>query len=128
MSGYTVLLHSSPVVWSTRKQSIIALSTAEAEYIALTTVMRKILYLQALIVELYEPVAPPIPVYCNNQGAITLASNNKFHTRMKHIDLQYHYVCSLVWSGILNIQYCPTEDNIVDVFTKALPRPRLTKL
>jgi hypothetical protein len=92
MSGYTVLLNSSPVVWSTQKQTIIALSTAEAEYIALTVVMHEILYLQALIVELYEPVIPPIPVYCDNQGAVTLTSNNKFHARMKHIDLQYHYV------------------------------------
>jgi hypothetical protein len=104
MSGYTVLLHNSPIAWSARKQSIIALSTAEAEYITLTVVMRKILYLQALIVELYEPVIPPIPVYCNNQGAVALASNNKFHTRTKHIDLGYHYVRSLVWSRILNLQ------------------------
>jgi hypothetical protein len=106
MSGYTVLLHSSPVAWSARKQSIITLSTAEAEYIALTTVVHEILYLQGLIMELDEPVAPPIPVYCDNQGAITLASNNKFHACMKHIDLQYHYICSLVQSRILNLQYC----------------------
>jgi hypothetical protein len=68
-------------------------------------------------VELYESVAPPIPIYCDNQDAITLASNNKFHACTKHIDLQYHYVHSLVQSGTLNIQYCPTEDNIADAFT-----------
>jgi hypothetical protein len=128
MSGYTILLHSSPVAWSTQKQTIIALSTAKAEYIALTVVMHEILYLQALIVELYELIIPPIPVYCDNQGAIALATNNKFHAWTKHIDLQYHYVRSLVQSGLLNLQYCPTEDNIVDIFTKALPRPQLTKL
>jgi hypothetical protein len=128
MLGYTVLLHSSPVAWSAQKQTIIALSTAEAEYIALTMVMCKILYLQALIAELYEPIIPPIPVYCDNQGAITLTTNNKFHAHTKHIDLQYHYVRSLVQSGLLNLQFCPTEDNIADIFTKALPRPRLTKL
>jgi hypothetical protein len=87
MSGYTVLLHSSLVAWSAQKQTIIAFSTAEAEYIALTAVMCKILYLQALIAELYEPVIPPIPVYCNNQGALALATNNKFHARTKHIDI-----------------------------------------
>jgi hypothetical protein len=87
MSGFTVLLHSSLVVWSAQKQTIITLSTAEVEYIALTVVMHEILYLQALIAELYEPVAPPIPVYCNNQGAIALTSNNKFHACMKHINL-----------------------------------------
>jgi hypothetical protein len=87
MSGYTVLLHSSPIAWSARKQTIIALSTAEAEYIALTVVMREILYLQALIVELHEPIIPPIPVYCDNQGAIALATNNKVHACMKHINI-----------------------------------------
>jgi hypothetical protein len=62
--------------------------------------------------ELYKPIIPPIPVYCDNQGAIALATNNKFHTRTKHIDIQYHYVQSLVRSGLLDLQYCPTEDNM----------------
>jgi hypothetical protein len=87
MSGYTVLLHSSPVAWSAQKQTIIALSTAKAEYITLTMVMCEILYLQALIAELYEPIIPPIPIYCDNQGTLALATNNKFHARMKHIDI-----------------------------------------
>jgi hypothetical protein len=128
MSGYTVLLHSSLVAWSAQKQTIIALSTAEAEYIALTTVIREIQYLQALIAELYEPVIPPIPIYCDNQGAVALATNNKFHARTKHIDIRYHYVRSQVRSRLLDLQYCPMEDNIADIFTKAPPRPRLTKL
>jgi hypothetical protein len=72
MLGYTVLLHSSPIAWSTQKETIIALSTAEVEYIALTVVMHEILYFQALIAELYEPFIPPISIYCNNQGAIAL--------------------------------------------------------
>jgi hypothetical protein len=91
-------------------------------------VMRKILYLQALIAELYELIIPPIPVYCDNQGALALATNNKFHAHTKHINIQYHYFRSLVWSGLLDLQYCPTEDNIADIFTKALPRLRLRKL
>jgi hypothetical protein len=96
MSGYTVLLHSSLVAWSTQKQTIIALSTAEVEYITLTMVMCKILYLQALIVELYEPVIPPIPVYCDNQGALALTSNNKFHTQNTS---NYDIIMSNPWYG-----------------------------
>jgi hypothetical protein len=128
MSGYTVLLHGTPIAWSARKQSIIALSTAEAEYIALTAVAQEVLYLQALIEELYERIITPIPIYCDNQGAIALTSNSKFHARTKHIDLRFHFVRSLVKSGVFDIQYCPTEENIADIFTKALPRPRLQKL
>jgi hypothetical protein len=89
MSGYTVFLHGALVTWSSRKQTLIVLSTAEAEYIALTAVAREILYLGSLLSELYEPVKLPIPIYCDNQGAIALASNHKFHTRTKHVDLRY---------------------------------------
>ena len=94
MSGYVILLNGGPVAWSSRKQPLVALSTAEAEYIALTTVIREVLYLQLLLNELYEPVDLPTPVYCNNQAAIAIATNNKFHSHTKHIDLRYHFECA----------------------------------
>jgi hypothetical protein len=102
MSGYVVLLNGGPVAWSARKQPLITLSTAEAEYIALTTVAREVLYLQLLVDELYKPVNLPTPVYCDNQAAIALASNNKFQSRTKHIDLRYHFVCTHVKNGVGN--------------------------
>jgi len=78
MSGYVVLLNGGLVACSAWKQPLILLSTAEVEYIALTSVIRELLYLQLLIGELYEPVPHPIPVFCDNQAAIVLASNGKF--------------------------------------------------
>ena len=128
MSGCAVLLHGAPVAWSARKQSLIALSTAEAKYIALTSVAHEVLYVKALIGELYEPITSPIPIYCDNQGAIALASNDKFHVRTKHIDLRYHFVRELIRDGTLDLKYIPTNDNLADAFTKALPRPRLEML
>jgi hypothetical protein len=128
MSGYIVLLNGGPVAWSARKQPIIALSTAEAEYIALTTVAREVLYLQLLLEELYCIEHIPTPIYCDNQAAIALASNGKFQSRTKHIDLRYHFVRSHVKNGTFTLSYCPSDDNIADAFTKALPRPRLQKL
>jgi hypothetical protein len=67
-------------------------------------------------------------VFCDNQAAIALASNGKFQSRTKHIDLRYHFVRSHVKNGTFKLFYCPSEDNIADAFTKALPRPRLQKL
>jgi hypothetical protein len=128
ISGYVVLLHGSPIAWSARKQSLIALSTAEAEYIALTSVAREVLYLKSLLEELYEPADEEIPIYCDNQGAIALASNNKFHARTKHIDIRYHFIRALIRSKDFALQYIPTDENIADAFTKPLPRPRLEKL
>jgi hypothetical protein len=110
MSGYTVLLHSSPVAWSARKQTIIALSTAKAEYIALTVVMHEILYFQALITELYEPIIPPIPIYCNNQGAIALTTNNKFHAR--NIST-YDITMSNPWYGADYLTYSIVPQSII---------------
>jgi len=128
MSGYVILLNRGPVAWSARKQSLIALSTAEAEYIALTTVTREILYLQLLLDELYDIPSVPTPVHCDNQAAISLASNNKFHSRTKHIDLRFHFVRSHIKNGTFDLKYCPTDDNLADAFTKALALPRLQRL
>src|SRR5258708_19330005 len=100
MSGCLVLLHGTPVAWSVRKQSLIAMSTAEAEYIALTSAAREVLYLKSLIRELYEPITHPIPIYCDNQTAISLPSNNKLHTRTKHIHIRYHFIHPLLRDNI----------------------------
>jgi hypothetical protein len=128
MSGYIVMLNGGPVAWSSRKQPLIALSTAEAEYIALTSVVRELLYLKLLLSELYQSPPLPIPIFCDNQAAIALASNAKFQSRTKHIDLRYHFVRSHVRDGTFKLLYCPTEENVADAFTKALARPRLQKL
>lgn len=125
MSGYVVLLNGGPVAWSARKQPLIALSTAEAEYIALTTVARELLY---LIEELYTKLPLPTPICCDNQAAIALASKPKSQARTKHIDIRFHFVRRHVKDGTFTLLYCPTDDNVADAFTKALPRPRLQKL
>lgn len=128
MSGYVVLLNGRPVAWSARKQPLIALSTAEAEYIALTTVARKVLYLQLLLQELYREEPVPTPIYCDNQAAIALASNSKFQSHTKHINLRYHFIWSHVKNGTFSLVYCPSEDNIADALTKPLACPCMQKL
>lgn len=128
MSGYIVLLNGGPVAWSARKQPIIALSTAEAEYIALTNVVQELLYLQLLIGELYDAPSLSILILCDNQAAIVLASNSKFQSCTKHINLQYHFIHLHIKDGTFKLLYCPTDNNIADTFTKVLPLPRLQEL
>jgi hypothetical protein len=128
MSGYVIMLHGGPVAWSSRKQPIIALSTAKSEYITLTAAAREVLYLQLLLKELYDETHTSTPIHCDNQSAIALVSNNKFHTHTKHIDIHYHFVRAHVKNSTFELRYCPTEDNIADTFTKPLPQPRFQKL
>lgn len=70
----------------------------------------------------------PVQIYCDNQGAIALASNDKFRGPTKHIDLRYHFIRTLVKSGIFKLEYCPSAENVADIFTKALPGPNLQRL
>ena len=69
----------------------------------------------------------PLIVMADNQGVISLARDNKFHARTKHIDLQYHFVHEVVKDGKIVMKYIPTSDNITDIFTKALPKPKFTE-
>ena len=63
-------------------------------------------------------------INCDNQGAIALAKDNKFHSRKKHIDLHYHFIREAVEDHKISINYILTEDNVADIFTKALARPK----
>lgn len=128
VSVYVVLLNGRPIAWSAHKQALIALSTAEAKYIALATIAHEVLYLQLLLGELYDIEPVPTPIYCNNQAAIALASNGKFQSCTKHIDLRYHFIRSHIKNGTFTLIYCPSEDNIADALTKLLACLHMQKL
>ena len=66
-------------------------------------------------------------VKSSNQGAIALARDNKFHARTKHINLRYHFIREAVEDGKIQVKYIPTGDNVSDIFTKPLPRPKFAK-
>ena len=69
----------------------------------------------------------PLTISCNNQGAIALSKDNKFHARTKHIDLRYHFIHEAVEDGKIKVKYVPTDENVSDIFTKALLRPKFTR-
>ena len=75
------------VSWSLKKQYIIALSCTEAKYIAQTHAAKEVLWLQSFLTEVCGPGAAPLTINCNNQGAIALFKDNKFHAHTKHIDI-----------------------------------------
>jgi hypothetical protein len=70
--------------------------------------------------EILVPLQKPM-LYCNNQLEISVAKNNQYHAQMKHIDIQYHFICESIIQDTIEVRYCPTEDMVADIFTKALP-------
>jgi len=124
ISGYSFHMGVGAVTWSSKKQYIIALSSTEAEYIAQTHAAKELLWLRTFIGEINEKFGNPITLNCDNQGAIALAKDNKFHARTKHIDIRYHFIRESVECGKININYIPTEDNVADIFTKPLAKAK----
>jgi len=121
ISGFAFIIDGGTISWSSRKQELVALSTAEAEYIAATHATKEGIWLQRLIGELYNVVITPTTLYCDNQAALTLATTDNFHARTKHIDIRFHFIRHSVETGAFKLIYCPTDDMVADILTKALP-------
>ena len=127
-SGYCFFLGDNLISWRSCKQSCVALSTAEAEYVALAGASQEALWLKYLLSDLNVNVNDPIVINEDNQSAICIAKNSKGHPKTKHIDIKYHFVRDLVMNGEIKLHYCPTSDMLADIFTKGLSSERFEKL
>jgi hypothetical protein len=128
ISGFSFHFGQGAVSWSSKKQNIVSLSSTEAEYVAQTHAAKEAIWLRRFISEMSGGDEKPLTISCDNQGAIALAKDNKFHARTKHIDLRYHFIREAVEDGNINVKYVPTDDNVADIFTKALPRPKFERM
>ena len=125
--GYAFYLGSGAITWSSKKQHIIALSSTESEYIAQTHAVKEALWLWSFINEIQGQQNEPVELHWDNQGDIVLAKDNKYHSWMKHIDLRFHFIREAVEDNKIMITYLPTEENVADIFTKVLPRPKFKR-
>jgi hypothetical protein len=123
ISGYAFIIDGGAISWSSKKQELVSLSTTEAEYVAMTHAAKEAIWLRKLIAELFRPLEHPITLHGDNQSAIALAYSDigQFHARTKHIDIRYHFIRYVIGTNSIRLVYCPTQDMVADVLTKALP-------
>ncbi len=127
-SGYMFLLGGAAISWRSSKQTCVALSTAEAEHVALSAAAQEALWLQQLASDLLNKSIRETTILEDNQSAICLAKNQQVHGRPKHIDIKYHFIRDLVEAGRIKLTYCASEDMVADVLTKGLRIKQFEKL
>ena len=130
ITGYCFSLNKSgPLIsWKSRKQPTVALSSCEAEYMALAAITQESLFLTQLLNDLDRDVQyQPVTIFDDNQGAIALVENPVHHQRSKHIDIKYHFVRDERSQGKIDVVYIPSKDMVADIFTKPVTRHQLDK-
>ena len=126
-SGYAMSLGSGAVSWRSRKQSVPADSTIEAEYVAAAEATKEIAWVTKILEYLQVKQVQSTPLMIDNTSAINFAKNPKFHDRTKHINTKYHLIRHHVEAKTIHLRHCSTNEQIADIFTKALGREKLER-
>eukprot|EP00253_Pinus_taeda_P027691 PITA_27691 len=117
-SGYVLSLGSSPIWLPSKKQAAIALSSAEAEYRGAVNDTIQAIWLQHFLSELGISVHHPTVIWCDNQSTLKFCRDPVQRQRTKHIEIHMHFIRELIHDGIIDLQYCPSSEQIADIFTK----------
>jgi hypothetical protein len=119
-SGCCFSLGSGVVSWFSRKQKSVALSSAEAEYMAASLAACEAIWLRKATHGFVWPGVGATVIHCDNQSCIKLSENPVFHDKSKHIEIRFHFIRDCVQKGTVKLQYVPTGEQVADILTKAL--------
>ncbi|KAG8480092.1 hypothetical protein CXB51_025341 [Gossypium anomalum] len=120
LTSYVFTIGGCAISWKVTLQTIVALSTIEAEYMAITEASKEVIWLKGLFSKLNKDLQISI-VFCDNQSAIFLIKDQMFHERTKHIDVRYHFVRDIIAHGDIIMSKISTHENPTDMMTKSLP-------
>jgi hypothetical protein len=121
-SGYVFFLYGGAITWKSTRQKAVTVSSTEAEYYGLTNAAKEAAWLRKLLIELQytgEDIEPT-HIYGDNQGSLALSEDAKAHQRMKHVDVQYHYIRQQVQENRVSLSYIETQRMVADGMTKPL--------
>ena len=121
IGGYVVMMGGAAISWRVQRQPTHALSTLESEYMAMSRGAQEVIWLRRLLTSLGYLCDQPTTIYGDNQGCNSVASDAKFHDRIKHIDIRHHFIREQVQAGAIKVLYCSTKVQVADILTKPLP-------
>lgn len=127
-SGYTFMLGTGAVSWSSKKQPVVSLSTTEAEFIAAAYCACQGVWLRRVLERIGHVQSKSTTIYCDNSSAIKLSKNPVMHGRSKHIDVRFHFLRDLTKEGVVELVHCNTQEQVSDIMTKPLKLESFLKL
>jgi len=127
-TGMLFLFNGGPIAWCSRRQKNVTTSTAESEYVAASETAKESSWITNILPDLLPEWKGPIPLHCDNQAAIGSAEHPNQGKKMKHVRLKYHHIRELIEEKEITIEYVRSEEQLADIFTKALPGPRFNSL
>ncbi|KAL7278649.1 hypothetical protein ACG7TL_007650 [Trametes sanguinea] len=127
-SGYVIKMGTGAISWSSRLQSIVALSTTEAEFVAAVSAGQEVLWLRNLLTEFGFDVSAASRLRIDNLSALSVAKNPEHHGRMKHLDLRFYWLRDEVAKGRIEIEHLRTSDMPADILTKSLAKPKVLEM
>lgn len=119
-SGYVFVMSGGAVSWTSKKQPIVTLSTTEAEFVAAAYSACQAVWLRNILEEIGVEQKEGTVLYCDNSSTIKLSKNPVLHGRSKHIHVRFHFLRELVNNGVIKLEYCPTQEQVSDIMTKAV--------
>jgi hypothetical protein len=125
--GYVVKIGTGAVSWSSKLQSLVALSTTEAEHIAAVEAGKEIIWMRQLMGELGYTISEPSVLRMDNQSAIAVSKNPEHHGKMKHLALRLFWLRDAVQDGVISPSFVTTNEMAADIFTKSLDRFKAQK-
>lgn len=125
-SGYLFIFANCMIVWCSKKQSSVSLSSTEAEYVSMSMAASEACWLVNLLHDFDFQKNCPVKLYCDNQSAILNASTESVK-RLKHVDIRYHFTKDLIKNNKIDIQYISTSKQLADMLTKSLSKDLLIK-
>eukprot|EP00253_Pinus_taeda_P004736 PITA_04736 len=128
VQGYVFTLGSGPITWACKKKSAISLSSAKEEYHGAIESSKEALWLHQILSEFGFQQQHLTTLWCDNQSAIQLCKDPVQHQCNKHIEIHMHFIRNLIHGHVLEVQYCSTDDQVANIFKKALTEVKFTKL
>ncbi|GJS74888.1 hypothetical protein Tco_0724769 [Tanacetum coccineum] len=117
--GGCQILGGKLVCWSAKKQSSVAMSSAEAEYVAAAGCCAQVLWIKSQLAD-YDVPYDKVPIFCDNTSVIAISNNPVLHSKTKHIDIRYHFIRGHILKGDIKLHFVHTDLQLADIFTKPL--------